>query len=321
MKQLFIVAAITLMFIAQVLKAQNTFPSSGAAGIGTVAPNVSSLLDITSTTKGMLIPRMTKTQRDAIGTPATGLLIYQINNTPGFYYYTGTAWTALKPVRANQSLNNLTAPTAVNVDLLPGSNNSHDLGSSSLNWRNIYAGSYYIGSSKVLELVGANNTFIGATGNAVNTGTYNTAIGNQAFHANTSGNNNTATGAFALYSNTTGSSNSAYGYGPLYSNTSGSNNTAIGAYSLAYNSSGSGNTAIGNSALNANTIGVSNTASGNNALHNNTEGFTNTADGADALSGNTTGYLNTATGSSALNANTTGFYNTANGGNALKSNV
>ena len=40
---------------------------------------------------------MTKTQRDAIATPATGLLIYQTNSTPGFYYYNGTVWKAVTP--------------------------------------------------------------------------------------------------------------------------------------------------------------------------------------------------------------------------------
>ena len=40
---------------------------------------------------------MTKTQRDAIVSPSTGLMIYQTNNSPGFYYYTGTGWTAVKP--------------------------------------------------------------------------------------------------------------------------------------------------------------------------------------------------------------------------------
>ena len=39
-------------------------------------------------------PRMTQTQRDAIASPATGLLIYQTDNTPGFYY-DGAAWTAI----------------------------------------------------------------------------------------------------------------------------------------------------------------------------------------------------------------------------------
>ena len=86
---------IPICFICSRLTAQNTFPSTGAAGIGTTVPNASSLLEIKSTTKGVLIARMTKNQRDLIATPAVGLLIYQTNSTPGFYYYSGTAWTAI----------------------------------------------------------------------------------------------------------------------------------------------------------------------------------------------------------------------------------
>ena len=89
----FVVVAI---FISKNITAQtNKFPSTGAAGIGTITPNASSLLEIKSTKKGLLIPRMTKTQRDAIAAPATGLLIYQTNATPGFYYYDGTTWQAV----------------------------------------------------------------------------------------------------------------------------------------------------------------------------------------------------------------------------------
>lgn len=62
-------------------------------GIGTTNPNASSMLDITSTTSGILIPRMTVAQRNLIASPAIGLLIYQNDSTPGFYYYNGTAWT------------------------------------------------------------------------------------------------------------------------------------------------------------------------------------------------------------------------------------
>jgi len=62
-------------------------------GIGTTTPDASSELDITSTTSGILIPRMTQAQRDAITSPATGLLIYQTDNTPSFYYYNGAIWT------------------------------------------------------------------------------------------------------------------------------------------------------------------------------------------------------------------------------------
>ncbi|UZR97040.1 hypothetical protein [Chondrinema litorale] len=58
-------------------------------------PDNSAILDVTSTSKGVLVPRMTSTQRDAISSPATGLLIYQTNSTPGFYYYSGTAWVAI----------------------------------------------------------------------------------------------------------------------------------------------------------------------------------------------------------------------------------
>ena len=64
-------------------------------GIGTTSPASGAMLDINSTTSGLLIPRVTQTQRDAIGSPSTGLLIYQTDNTPGFYFYNGTAWTGL----------------------------------------------------------------------------------------------------------------------------------------------------------------------------------------------------------------------------------
>ena len=62
-------------------------------GIGTTSPNSSSMLDITSTNSGILIPRMTLAQKTAITTPATGLLIYQTDGTSGFWYYNGSAWT------------------------------------------------------------------------------------------------------------------------------------------------------------------------------------------------------------------------------------
>jgi len=56
----------------------------------------SAILDVQSTTKGMLIPRMTQAQRNNISNPNSGLLIYQTNNGPGFYYYSGSAWEALR---------------------------------------------------------------------------------------------------------------------------------------------------------------------------------------------------------------------------------
>jgi len=56
--------------------------------------NSSSMLDVKSTNKGFLTPRLTTTQRNAITTPATGLLVFD-TSLNGFYYYNGTAWINL----------------------------------------------------------------------------------------------------------------------------------------------------------------------------------------------------------------------------------
>jgi hypothetical protein len=55
------------------------------------SPDPSAMLDVKSTDKGMLMPRMTLAQRNAIVSPANGLMIYQTDNTPGFYYNSGTS--------------------------------------------------------------------------------------------------------------------------------------------------------------------------------------------------------------------------------------
>lgn len=61
-------------------------------GINTITPDPSAALDVTATNQGMLAPRMTQAQRGQIAAPATGLLVYQTDNTPGFYFYNGSAW-------------------------------------------------------------------------------------------------------------------------------------------------------------------------------------------------------------------------------------
>jgi len=55
------------------------------------APDATAMLDVFSTNSGLLVPRMTLAQRNAIATPATSLLIFQTNSTPGYYYNAGTA--------------------------------------------------------------------------------------------------------------------------------------------------------------------------------------------------------------------------------------
>ncbi|MEM6395017.1 MAG: right-handed parallel beta-helix repeat-containing protein [Bacteroidota bacterium] len=71
------------------------FPSavlSAQIGINTdnSPPDASAILDLKSTTQGFLTPRMTQAERDAIIDPATALLIYQTDETHGFYYNQGT---------------------------------------------------------------------------------------------------------------------------------------------------------------------------------------------------------------------------------------
>ncbi|MFZ1304511.1 MAG: hypothetical protein WAR80_01650, partial [Ferruginibacter sp.] len=57
----------------------------------------SAMLDVKSTTKGLLLPRMTKTQKDAIAAPASGLLVYQTSpDSVGFQYFDGTKWLWLQ---------------------------------------------------------------------------------------------------------------------------------------------------------------------------------------------------------------------------------
>ena len=65
--------------------------TNAQVGVGIATANASAQLDVTSTTKGFLPPRMTTGQRNAIAAPAEGLVIY---NTPskGFECYNGTSW-------------------------------------------------------------------------------------------------------------------------------------------------------------------------------------------------------------------------------------
>ena len=72
--------------------------------INTNNPDASSALEIESTTGGILIPRLTETQRDDITAPATGLMIYQTDQTAGFYFWDGTAWTKIDGVAGPQGI-------------------------------------------------------------------------------------------------------------------------------------------------------------------------------------------------------------------------
>ena len=84
---------LSFVFIAISIKG---FAQNGVAINTTGNPaNNSAMLDITSTTGGLLMPRMQATQRTTIASPATGLLVYQTDGLSGFYFYNGSAWVLL----------------------------------------------------------------------------------------------------------------------------------------------------------------------------------------------------------------------------------
>ena len=306
MKKYNLLFASCCLFLSITIHAQSV-------GVGTTEPDASAALDIKSTTKGLLIPAMTLEQRNVISNPATGLLVFQNDSLPGFYYNSGSpvspTWTALGTAGGGgwQLGGNSGTNPATNFI---GTTDDAPL---RLKVNKVNAG--YIDSTSYLTSIGFRAL------DAVTTGEYNTAVGHSALRANTTGSNNVANGSYALYANITGSNNAANGIAALYFNTTGSNNTANGSHALFTNTTGFNNTANGTQSLYNNTTGQLNTGIGMHALFNNTTGSNNSATGAFALLGNTTGLNNTANGNYALSLNTVGNYNSAFGNSALRSNT
>ena len=250
-------------------------------------PDNSAMLDVKSTEKGMLVPRMTAAQRDAIASPANGLLVY-VTDDDQFYYNEGTAASpSWKAVGGAQEIN--------------------DLGDAKSEAYSLFLGNH----------AGENDD-----GN-----NYNTATGVSSLRANTSGKRNAAFGAYSLYYNTTGLGNTAFGHASLYKNQTGYSNVAVGVRSLYKNTDRSNLVAVGDSALFNNGNGASqpddatyNTAVGSKALYGNTTGYRNTAIGSLSLKSNTGGDFNTALGYASLKQNSNGDGNTAIGNAAMAFN-
>ncbi|MEI2738101.1 MAG: hypothetical protein V9F01_04900 [Chitinophagaceae bacterium] len=136
-------------------------------GINTLTPDASAQLDIVSNSKGFLVPRMTELERNAIATPATGLLIFQTDIQPGFYYNAGTpgtpVWTYNGPVTTNWNIagNSLLATGRLGTN----SNNHVDLATNNtVRGRLTNLGEFFIGATNTVvtgDLMGAvsNATF------------------------------------------------------------------------------------------------------------------------------------------------------------------
>ncbi len=101
------------LFVLAILSGSATFSQ---VGIGTTTPAASAMLDVTSTTKGFLPPRMTSTQMNAIAAPAVGLMVYCTDCTPaGLYTSDGSAWSAAGATSgATSSSGGVSATIAIN---------------------------------------------------------------------------------------------------------------------------------------------------------------------------------------------------------------
>lgn len=314
------------------------------------APDNSAMLDVSSTSMGILIPRMTAADRNTIASPATGLMVFQTDNTSGFYYYNGTAWEIVGS--GASSINDLSDGKYVGYSVYLGEDSGvNDDGTPK---HNTAAGRYALYS----------NT----------SGYYNTSIGNTSSYWNTSGNSNTVLGYQANFTNQEGSKNTIIGYsarkGSTWHNKSGcvfigyaagvfeetdnklyientqsttpliygdfdldlvriigdfevtGNFSGLSINSLSDGKTGGQSVFLGLSA-GANDDGSTNrnVGNGNNALLANTTGYRNIALGYRAVSSNTSGYNNSGMGYYALFANTTGRSNVAVGYYALYSNT
>lgn len=74
-----------------------------SVGIGTNTPHPSALLELNENSKGLLIPRMTQAQRNAIANPAEALMVYQTDETKGFWYYSNGSWLSLTNSQVQQN--------------------------------------------------------------------------------------------------------------------------------------------------------------------------------------------------------------------------
>ena len=243
------------------------------------SPDASAMLDVKSTAKGMLVPRMTTSQRDLVNSPATGLMIYN-TSTKVFNFYNGIAWIAItagniKELTDADNDTKIQVEESADEDIIRfdiAGTEYMTLSDGHLSFEN-NGESVFIGKNAGIndDKVNNYNVFIGADAGTTNTsGTFNTFIGNNAGNKNTTGLFNSFIGAYAGNKNTTGSSNTFTGVNTGVNNTTGGNNTFYGVSSGLKNTTGSNNTFTGYQAGFNNVSGASNVFLGYQAGYNET---------------------------------------------------
>ena len=299
--------------------------SQAQVGINIASPEASAMLDITSTTKGLLIPRIALTSMgDAttIPAPATSLLVYNTGTagltTKGFYYNSGTS---IAPIWTNISTSGNVWSKTGNAGTLPGTNFLGTIDNQDFcigTFGSVYniftkkgqiscgnAGTQY----SLLIGEGAGNSSLASTGGSV------TFIGYRAGYKNLLSSRSAAFGYLAMgnWAGTGGGDEIAIGYNTLSSTTSAQGNVAIGSNVLFGNQSGFNHIAIGSNSSLSTTTGYYSVSVGVESLQYQTTGYYNTAAGYQSLTGTLatklTGHTNCALGYQSLKGMTTGYYN------------
>jgi trimeric autotransporter adhesin len=227
-----LISALTLFYSG--VYAQKT----GSVGIGTTSPDNSAILDLSSNTKGFLLPRMTLQERTAIVNPAKGLIVYQTNLISGAYIYDGKDWSAMSSTEAKlTSEDNSIWQTVGNAGLNANDNFIGTTDKTSIIFRVNNLKSGMIDFER-------GNLFMGYRAGQISSSYNSVVLGALAMQkANTSGNNN-AMGFQSMFNNESGNHNIAIGTGSLHANLSGNNNVAIGSLS-GYKAIGTGNVFLG----------------------------------------------------------------------------
>jgi len=305
----FIFASILFsFFIASLAHAQVSISSNNTP------PDTSAMLDIQSNTKGILIPRMTRVQREAIFSPAEGLLVYD-TDTRSFWFRQSGQWTEL--VSGQSGLHDQDDDTRITVEDAPdedtirmvaGGREVLKTGGKALKvgseGNSVYIGKH-AGESTPEERQG--NVFIGDAAGQNNTGSFSTGVGDSVLFMSGNTGRMTAFGYTAGMQSTdslstyigyqagkhaTGNRSVHIGY-EAGANDQGTSNIVIGAFAGNDTLTGGANVFVGKSAGSANQSGNSNTFIGESAGAKNIDGDLNTFIGRVAGHRNQKGERNT----------------------------
>lgn len=301
----------------------NSFGQMGVNASG-ATPHASSILDISSTTKGLLIPRMTTTQRSDLLMSAPGLTVYD-TDYKDFFYFASPSWYKIFSNHSHSNTNVVIGDNAM-------ANNTKAIFNIAIGQDALESHSFTNGGANDQTenlAIGFRALYLNNPTSNLN-GRFNIAIGNQSMDANTTGSYNLALGGNSLGSNTIGSYNTAIGSQSLGNNTVGYANLSVGAFALYSSIAKSANLALGDNALrfldnSATEAETYNTAIGHNSIKGNVTpslntGIQNTAIGYNTMLDNTSVSNNLAVGYNTLSNNTSGNFITAVGVQALLNN-